>query len=219
MGTIVCFLSLLDSWMSGWQWRMAGRVTASWCICWASARVWWWWGCRGLEVESGLTKWIVPSNQGKTLTFAFPLNQSQRRKSPPLRGNLFDVWMSECVRPLPKHIHAFTALDRVWVFRSDPAGKLGPFLVTFSPHVGCLAGGPSCSQGWTSSGSLIMALFFLDLTVLYCMSLHCCSGEAEMSKKLHSTKTDFRPTFQIFPEWTFLTYLIDINSYQAYTTN
>lgn len=87
---------------------------------------------------------MVPSNQGKTLTFAFPLNQCRRRKSPPLKGNLFDVWMSECVRRLPKHIHAFTALDTGWVSCLDPGGKLK---VTFSLHVGCFG-----SQALLQSG-------------------------------------------------------------------
>ena len=73
--------------------------------------------------------------EGKTLTFAFPLNQSRWRKSPPLRGNLFDVWMSECIGPLLKHIHGFTALDRLWVFYWDPAGKVGPFFSHFFPSM------------------------------------------------------------------------------------
>lgn len=98
--------------------------------------------------QGALTKWIAPSNQGKTLTFAFPLNRSRRRKRSPLKGNLSDVWMSECVKRLPKHIYVFTALDRVWLFCLDPAGKLKlTFVVTFSLRVGCLAVGPLLQSG------------------------------------------------------------------------
>lgn len=163
---MACFQSLSDNRTSVCHGRVVGRVTTSWCICWASERVKKFWR-RGSEFAN----WIVPSNQGKTLTFAFPLNQSRQRKSPPFRGNLFDVWMSKCVRPLPKHIHAFRALGRVWVFRPSSCWKT--FFKSLFPPCRLLG-----SQGWTSSRASWSTVLFFLMILLHCMSLNS-SGEGK----------------------------------------
>lgn len=204
---------LSDNWASVSHGRVLGQVTTSWCICWASERVQKFWR-RGSE----LTNWIVPSNQGKTLTFAFPLNQSRQRKSPPFRGNLFDVWMSKCVRPLLKHIHAFRALGRVWVFRSAPAGK--PFLSHFFLHVGCLAvrvgraveraGRPCCSSSWyCCTVCLYTTLVRANKSSQIGTKHQTDRFDPEEVKPAQTTKLELA---QLFSWW-------KINSYQAFTSN
>lgn len=180
------FESLSDGCMSHWHWRVVGRVTASWCICWASLGVG---GLQRFGGEGELTKWIVPSNQDLNICISTESEPAQKETS--IEGKL--VWrVNERMRQALCR-NTFMP-SQVWTesrsFAQILFGKLRPFFSHFFPP--CRLPG---SQDWTSSRGRMdcWSRTPLHLTVLYVFTLfwwgqtnllirHWHSFEPRMSK-------------------------------------
>lgn len=110
-------------------------------------------GVRGGGVEVWPDKMNRSIKSGQDLNICISTeSEPDEEKRPPWRGKLFDVWMSECVRPFAETHSWLHSFGQSLGLSHRSCWKTLFFLVTFSLHVGCLAVGPSCSRAWTGSG-------------------------------------------------------------------